>query len=285
MIMRRFSIIVPLLMLVLVAGCGKETKEKKTGKEAFRVPDSLLSSVEGYRLTVDEYDVIKGGVMANAQIEVRYPASDIARYVSVRTFGIAKTAYDKVSKEIGPPAAKKLVLIGASDLDEYRFLTRKEWWYYGYVHGDTIYFEPFDILMRRNIAEVSITQRIAQAALNRRSGGNTPLWLREALASRIAGEGDILKIQMPEFEKEGRNMSPSPEEIENAIAAGADRGDSRIAYFSSYGMLEKLLAMHSMDHVLSFLDKLKEGKTLDESSEEAFGMGYGALMDKLRIDR
>lgn len=283
--MRIHTIIALLLILVLAVGCGKRDKEKGAGKEAFRVPDSLLSAITSYGLTVDDYHVIKGGIMANAQIEVRYPASEIARYVGVRTFGAAKAAYEKVSKEIGRPVETKLVLIGASDFDEYRILTRKEWWYYGYVRGDTIYFEPLDILMRRSIAEVSITQRIAQAALNRRSNGRIPLWLKEAVASRIAGEKEILDIQMPEFQNEGRNMYPSPQEIESAIAAGTDRGDTRIAYHASYRMLEKLLATHSMDNVLSFLDRLKEGKTLDQSSQEAFGIGYDALLDKIRVDR
>ncbi len=284
--MLRRNVVALLVIAVLAVGCGKGAKEKKSGKEAFRVPDSLLSKVESYRLTVDDYHVIKGGVMANAQIEVRYPASEeIARYVAVRTFSTARDAYEKVSKEIGRPAEKKLVLIGAADLDEYRLLTRKEWWYYGYVRGDTIYFEPFDILMRRNIFEVSITQRTAQVALAARSGGRIPLWLKEAVASRIAGEEEILKIQMPEFQHEGRNMYPSPQAIESAIAEANDRGASRIAYYSSYRMLGKLLATHSMDNVLSFLDRLKEGRTLDQSSQEAFGIGYEALLDKVRIDR
>jgi hypothetical protein len=283
--MRIRNILALLLMLAIAAGCGKGSKEKEKGKEAFRVPDSLLSAINSYGLVVDEYHVINGGVMANAQIELRYPASEIARYVAVRSFGAAKDAYEKVSKAVGRPAEKKLVIIGASDLDEYRLLTRKEWWYYGVVRGDTIYFEPLDILMRRKIFEVSIAQRIAQAALNRRSNGRIPLWLKEALASQIAGEKDILDIQMPEFQHEGRNMYPSPEEIESAVAAGTDRGETRIACHASYRMLEKLLATHSMDNILSFLDRLKEGKTLDQSSQEAFGIGYDALMDKIRIDR
>jgi hypothetical protein len=40
-----------------------------------------------------------------------------------------------------------------------------------------------------------------------------------------------------------------------------------------------------MDNVLSFLDRLKEGKSLDEASTGAFGVSYEALIDKIRIDR
>ena len=223
--------------------------------------------------------------MANAQIELRYPASEVARYVAVKTFGIAKTGYEKVTKEIGRPAEGKLVLIGTADLDEYLLMTRKEWWNYGFIKGDTIIFEPFDIMLKRMIAEQGVVNRIAQLAINRRSGGRSPFWLKEALASRVAGELEILKIQQPEFQYEGRNMNPAPEAIERVIAEGTNRGDSRIAYYSAYRMLENCLEDHSMEKVLSFLDRLGEGKSLDEASREAFGVDYGGLIESIRIDR
>ncbi|MDD4857025.1 MAG: hypothetical protein PHD74_02845 [Candidatus Krumholzibacteria bacterium] len=282
--MRKACFIAVLLMLALAVGCGKGTKENKAKEEAFRIPDSLLAPIMGYHLTVDDYHVVNGGVMANAEIELHYPSSEIARYVAVKSFGYADAAYKKVEREIGKPAAGKLVLIGAADLDEYRLMTRKEWWFYGYVKGDTIIFEPFDILLKRSIAEAAIFNRIAQGAVNRRSGGKSPAWLREALASRIANEVEFLKIQIPEMRYEGRNIDPSPEAVESAIAAGTDRGDSRIAYYAAYRMLDNLLAKHSMDNVMSFLDRLKEGKTLDEASREAFGVAYKALIEEIRID-
>jgi hypothetical protein len=280
--MRNMSMVAALCALLVVFGCGKGSKDKKESTEAFRVPDSLLAPIEGYHLTVDDYHVVNGGVMANAQIEIRYPASEVGRYLAVRVFGIAKTGYEKVTKEIGRPAAGKLVLVGTLDLDEYLLMTRKEWWYYGFVKGDTIIFEPFDIMIKRMIGEKGIVNRIAQAAINRRSGGTSPFWLKEAIATRIAGEAEILKIQQPEFQYEGRNMNPAPEAIERAIAEGTNRGDSRIAYYSAYRMLEKLLETHSMEKVLSFLDRLGEGKTLDQASREAFGVDY---IDRIRIDR
>jgi hypothetical protein len=209
----------------------------------------------------------------------------VAQFIAVKAFGIAKAGYEKVSKEIGRPAAGKLVLVGTLDLDEYLLMTRKEWWNYGYIKGDTIIFEPLDIMIKRMIAGQGIVNRIAQVAINRRSGGACPFWLKEALASRIAGELEILKIQQPEFQYEGRNMNPSPEAIESAIAEGTNRGDSRIAYYSAYRMLENLLETHSMDNVLSFLDRLGEGASLDQASREAFGVDYAALIEEIRINR
>ncbi|HVO76388.1 MAG TPA: hypothetical protein VMT60_00240 [Candidatus Bathyarchaeia archaeon] len=283
--MRKLILIMVFLGVALAVGCGKGAKNEKKGTEAFRIPDSLLAPIAGYHLNVDTYHVVKGGVMANSQIELHYPSSEIARFVAVKTFGFARDAYEKVSREIGRPANGKLVLIGAADFDEYLLMTRKEWWYYGLVKGDSIIFEPLDVLLKRNIAREGIANRIAQAAINRRSGGKSPAWLKEALATRIAGETEILKIQMPEAERDGRNMNPAPESIERVIPAGLDREDSRVAYYASCRMLDKLLSIHSMDEVLSFLDRLKEGKTLDEASEKAFGLSYAALIDKIRIDR
>jgi len=283
--MRRIGFPAMLFVFLLAVGCGKGAHEKQQDKEAFRIPDSLLAPIAGYHLTVDEYHAVNGGVMANAQIELRYPASRFARVFASKAFGYVKTAYEKTMEEIGRPAAGKLVVIDTADLDEYLLMTRKEWWNYGYIKGDTIIYEPIEIMIKRSIAEPSITNRVAQVAVNRRSRGRSPFWLKEALAARIAGEGDILRIQIPEFEYEGRNVDPSPEAIESAIAAGTDRGDSRIAYYAAYRMLERLLKMHSMDNVLSFLDRLREGRTLDEASQEAFGIGYAALLDKIRVDR
>jgi hypothetical protein len=140
-------------------------------------------------------------------------------------------------------------------------------------------------MLKRHVAETGIANRIAQVAIDRRSGGRSPFWLKEAVATRIAGEVEILKIQMPELQFAKTNMNPSPEAIETAIAEGKDRSTSRASYYAAYRMLDKLLTMHSMDNVLSFFDRLKEGKTLDEASVEAFGIGYQALIDKIRVDR
>lgn len=280
--MRNIVLALVIVAMALGAGCGKG---KNKDQESFRIPDSLLAPIEGYGLTVDEYHPVNGGIMANAQIELHYPASEVARYISVKAFGYLKSGYEVVSKEIGRPAEGKLVVIGTKDLDEYLLMTRKEWWYYGVVKGDTIIFEPLDIMIKRSIIECGATNRIAQAAISRRSGGRAPAWLKEAVAVEVANERPILDIQMPEWERDGSwNMNPSPEAIDEAIADGSDRGRSRIAYHAAHRMLQKLLVNHSMDNVLSFFDRLREGKSLEEASAEAFGIGYRALIDKVRID-
>ncbi len=275
-----------LITAVMIGGCGKGEKETQEGqKEKFKIPDSLLSPLASYGLTKDDYHPVRGGVMANADIELHYPASSIARFVAVKTFGIAKDAYSKVAKEIGKPSDNRVVLIGAKDLDEYRFLTRKEWWYYGCIKGDTIYFEPFNIMIKRGIAGMGITQKLAQLALIKRSGGRIPIWLREAVASRLAKEEKILKAQADEFRYDGMILDVSPAQVEQALKEATSRADTRIAFYAAYRMLENLLSFASMEDVLKFTDLLGDGLDLDEASRKAFGMDYSSLLDKIRVDK
>lgn len=278
---------IALEFIAMVSSCEKESREKEADKassEEFRIPDSLLAPVQGYRLTRDDYHPIDGGVMENANISLHYPASVVARYIAVTTFGYADAAYGEISSKIGRPAAGRVVLVGAKNLDEYRLRTRREWWYYGEVRGDTIYFEPFDILIKRGIAEVAITQKIAQAALLRLSGGGIPAWLREAVASYVSGEREILEMQAKEFEAKLLDVNPSPEEVENYLVEVNDRGNTRIAFFAAYRMLENLLELSSIENVMEFVRMLGEGSTLDEASTVIFGYDYNTMLDRVRVD-
>ncbi|RKZ07120.1 hypothetical protein DRQ05_03650 [bacterium] len=292
--MKRASNIVVILLAVVLSvsliGCGKSGKEKakkgaKSTKEEFKMPDSLLTPIASYNLVRDDYHPIKGGVMANEEIELQYPASNIARYIAVKTFGLARDGLNLVKEKIGPPADGRVVLIGAKDLDEYKLLTRKEWWYYGDIKGDTIYFEPFDIMIKRSIAKVSIAQKLAQMALIHKSKGRIPIWMREAIASYVAGEGDILKMQANEFRYDNMNLNISPDEIKSALTKAVNRADTRIAFYAAYRMLGKLLEFSTMDHVVEFVDYLGQGLDMDKASKKAFGMDYNALIDRIRVDR
>ncbi len=282
--MRRFSAALLILALVL-GGCGKESKDEKTAEQEFRIPDSLLSPLDGYKLTRDYYHPISGGVMANARFELHYPPGDIARYVAVKSFGAALDAYKKISRDIGAPADGRVYMIGSKDLDEYTFLTRKEWWYYGSVTGDTIYFEPLDIMLKRTILEIGITNKIAQVALNRRSKGQIPNWLREGLASHVAEEGVILSYQIVQFRKEGiYEMNPSPEDMEKTLEEAYDMPSTRIAFYNAYLMAENLLSISDMGHAMEFIDYLGEGKDLDTASRKAFGMDYSSLLSAVKAE-
>jgi hypothetical protein len=279
-------IIVLMLAVALIAvGCGKESKEEGEADAKFRVPDSLLSPLDSYRLTKDEYHPVRGGVMANRELELQYPASSAARFVAMKVFGYALDAYRKVEESYGRPSEAPLYMVGAKDLDEYRFLTRKEWWYYGVVQGDTIYFEPLDIMLKRGILEMGVTQKICQVALDRRSGGRIPLWLKEGLASRLADEWTILEAQKVEFETGEYDLTPSPDEIEKALADATSRPLTRIAFYGAYIMVDRLISISDWESIGEFIDLIGEGRSYDEASREAFGTDYGSLLGKIELDR
>ncbi len=274
---------------LVLSGCGKD-KGKDEGSERFRIPDSLLAPIESYQLLVDDYHPISGGVMANKDIELHYPASDIARFIAVQTFGLALESFRTVTKEIARPTDGKIYIVGTKDLDEYMFVARKEWWYYGVIQGDTIYFEPFDIMMKRvdrdsdkNIAQIGMVQKMAQMALRRLSGGNIPIWMREAVASYFAGESHILRAQAEQFRKQVIIFNPSQDELENYLLAAEDMVITRESFYYAYRMLENLLEFASIDDILSFVRMIGSGKTLDEASIEAFGVDYDGLIERIDL--
>ncbi len=272
------------ILLLVTAGCGEEKQEDRDAEQAFRIPDSLLSPLDGYRLTRDDYHPVRGGIMESKEIVLHYPASEVARYVAVETFGAARDAYSLIKKEIGPPSDGRVVMIGAADLDEYRFLTRKEWWYYGVVRADTIYFEPLQVMLKRTILKMGITQKMAQMALEKRSGGRIPIWMKEGLASRIAGEWPVIEAQRAEFEDGVYDMTPSPERVVQILEEASDRPLTRIAFYCAYVMVNRLVGEFGMDSIMNFIDLLAEGGSYDEASGEAFGVTYSSLIDRIRLD-
>ncbi len=288
--MRSGLVILLAAALALSAGCGGGGKDDSAGDDGkFRVPDSLLSPIEGYGLLVDDYHPVNGGVMANADIEVHYPPQEVARFIAVKSFGEILRGYRIVAEEIGRPVAGKVVIIGAKDLDEYRVMTRKEWWYYAWVKGDTIYSEPLNVLLKRwdpitgkTLVEIGLTQRIAQLALDGLSNGRIPIWMKEAAASFVAGERPVLHQQIYQFADVLEGYSPTIDELEDHILAGTDMQESRLAYFFVFRMLENLLEKYEFASVPRFARRLGEGASLDDASNEEFGISYAELIAAVR---
>ncbi|MBN2183951.1 MAG: hypothetical protein JW746_01350 [Candidatus Krumholzibacteriota bacterium] len=291
---RRISMIfvaVLALAMAVTAGCGDRSKDKKESSgEGFRIPDSLLASIEGYKLVRDDYHPVKGGVMANRDIELHYPSSNISRYIAVKNFGFVLSAYNLAKEKIGRPADGTIVVIGAKDLDEYQFLTRKEWWYYGEILGDTLYLEPLDVMLKRydsaterTFAEIGTIQKISQMALRNISKDRIPLWMREGAASILADEGSVLHIQAFEFKDELLGFEPDVDELDNHLKLAMFKGETRISFFIAYTMVQNLLESSSFEDLVSFASRLGEGKSLDEASESVFGMNYSALVEKVSL--
>lgn len=285
----KIAVLVSAVIFVAAAGCNNGTdKDKNKDDESFRIPDSLLSPKDRFHLVRDEYHPVKGGVMANKDIVLYYPASEIYDFISRKMFGIAFDSYKLVEEKIGRPARGKVVCIGAKDMDEYKFLTRKEWWYYGFIKGDTIYFEPYNIMLKRfdkkseqTIAQMAFIQKFAQMALREKSNGRIPLWLRESIASHLAGEGYVLKTQTPQFREEFTGFNPTESELNDYLKSAQDMGLTRVSFYIAYQMLENLIDISSMEEIMTFIEKLGEGSSLDDASKEVFGIDYNTLISKI----
>ncbi len=286
LVWRTTAVISLVAAMALAAGCGGEKKQDSAmDDESFRVPDSLLSPIEAYNLVIDEYHPVDGGRMANADLEVQYPSQEVARFIAVRTFGEILDGYREVATSIGRPAVGRVVIIGAKDLPEYAVITRKEWWYYAWIKGDTIYSEPFNIMLKRfdpvtekSIARIGLTQRMAQMALEGISGGKVPVWMKEAAASYVADERPILRMQVHQFASALEVFAPTIDELEMYIQSGDDMEMSRLSYFYAYRMLEILLEKYEFSNVTGFARRLGEGASLDEAARQEFGMSYGELL-------
>lgn len=280
-------LIILLSLIMTVGGCGEGEKEK-SDDEAFRVPDSLLTDKDPFNLVEDSYHPVKGGDIANEDIWVHYPPTEIYDYLSGKMFGIAFRSYQEIKEKIGRPSEGRVTCIGAADMDEYKLLTQNEWWYYGTIKGDTIYFEPYNVMLKRydratdqNIAEIGFKQRFAQMALDRRSNGNIPTWLKESMASYYAGEGYVLKAQAAQWSEEYFDFRVTEEELNQYLRDAQNMALTRVSYYIAYQMFENLMEIYSEDEALTFVDKLGEGKSLDKASMEVFGVNYEGLISKI----
>jgi hypothetical protein len=286
LVWRSTAIVFLAAALALSAGCGGDKKQDSaTDDESFRVPDSLLSPIEAYKLVVDDYHPIDGGLMASADLELQYPSKEIARFIAVKTFGELLEGYRQVVRDIGRPAVGRVVIIGAKDLPEYAVVTRKEWWYYAWIKGDTIYSEPLDIMLKRfdpvterTLGQIGLTQRMAQMALDGISRGKIPVWMKEAAASYVADERPILRMQVNQFLSVAEVFTPTLDELESWILAGKDMEMSRLSYFYAYRMLEILLEKYELANVTGFARRLGEGASLDEAAQQEFGMNYEEMV-------
>ncbi len=287
--LRKITILVLAIIMIIGTGCDKESdKSGKKSEESFRVPDSLITPKDRFQLVLDEYHPIKGGVIANKDISLHYPASQIYDFISGKMFSIAFDSYNLIEEKIGRPAQGKIVCIGAKDMDEHKFLTRKEWWYYGVVRGDTIYFEPYQIMLKRGdrvsgqtIAQIAFIQKIAQMALREKSGDKIPRWLRESTASYFAREGAVLKEQAAQFREDYIDFKPTVDELNSYLEIAQEMALTRVSFYIAYQMFENLLDLFSIEEILIFTEKLGEGSSLDEGAIEVFGIDYKTLIKKI----
>jgi hypothetical protein len=283
--------------LAVTAGCGgkKEPEVARpagradTNKTEFQYPpanplfkiqgstlDSLRVKKRRFDITHDEYWEGVGGVLANRYFEVWYPEGQATVTHGMYVFEELMPARKKLEEYFGEAPSDLFVIRNTPEIDVYKRLTGREWWYYSEIKGDTAVFVPVYTLYKRGISPVAVPHEYYQWAVRKITRYGAPRWLEEGMASRLSNEGALLLDQVYEFGNE--NLSMPPEKIETVLQGEEDRKDSRIAYYNSYRMVERLVEKFGEEKLKRSIVLIGQGNTLDQAFTAAFGADYNTVL-------
>jgi hypothetical protein len=113
----------------------------------------------------------------------------------------------------------------------YRRASGAAWWHAAIERGGRLHFQPLANLERQGIRRRVIRHEAAHLALAARLGPALPRWRQEGEAMRFAGERGALN------EKE---LLPTLEAVEQALAVPADEAQTRRAYLSAAAFVRRL---------------------------------------------
>lgn len=274
---------------VAVPERGAEHAQRTTGNEPYVRPDyypkanpygglakSTLDTLRRYKktfeITRDEYWPETGGVLANQYFEVWYPPGRVTVTHGMRFFIEIMPARAKFAAFFGSAPEDPLIIYNMSELDVYRELTGREWWYYSVIEGDTMTSSPIFHLVKRSIVHLAVPREYYQWAVTKTSRDGAPRWLQEGLASYLAREHLLLTTQMYEFPE--RNEKYELAELESVLENETERAASRRAYYYSWRMVSELIDKYGEEKVRDVVVLLGQGYQLEEAFEEAFGESY-----------
>jgi len=293
-------------VIVATAGCGekkeREGAENGTGKKQtggaesasdtaglayatnplFKlqgpVLDSLRVKKKRFEITRDEYWEDEGGVLANQYFEVWYPPGRTTVTHAMYMFEELMPARKKLGEFFGEAPRELLVIRCSKDLDDYKRLVNREWWYYSEIKGDSMTFSPVYILFKRGISAMAVPHEYYQWAIRKITQNGAPRWLEEGVASHLSDEGKILLDEMYEFGQ--GDVSMSPERIEEILQGEEDRRDSRIAYYRSHRMVEQLIDKYGEEKVKQAVLLIGRGNTLEQACTKTFNKGYADMLQE-----
>ena len=104
--------------------------------------DTLRVKKKRFEITRDEYWEDEGGVLGNQYFEIWYPAGRTTVTHAMYMFEELMPARKKFGEFFGTAPLELLVLKITKDLDEYKRLVNREWWYYSDMKGDSVTFSP-----------------------------------------------------------------------------------------------------------------------------------------------
>jgi hypothetical protein len=299
--MNRGIVFVTLVFAVgLLAGCGGDKKQpesaqtgtssgEKPGGTEFEYPpanplyklqgsalDSLRVKKKRFDITRDEYWEGEGGVLANKYFEVWYPEGGTTVTHAMYIFEELMPARKKFEAYFGQAPEDLFVVRNTLEIDVYKRATGREWWYYADIRGDTATFVPVYTLYKRGISPIAVPHEYYQWAIRKITRHGAPRWLEEGLASRLSNEEPLLLDQLYEFE--GENLSMTPERIDEVLQGEEDRRDTRIAYYHSYRMVERIAEKYGEDKLKSAVTLIGLGNSIDQAFTTAFGADQATVV-------
>lgn len=264
---------------------GPENEPPFLPEGYYDLPEIEKENLAKLKLLVDTFDTENGGLMRDERFEIRYPFTKAGKIVGLALFELTRPAYEVVSERLGLEPDELVVLRGAVTLDEYRLVTRKEWWDYGDVDGYTITFEPIQILFQRGIAQIAVTHEYAKLLMLQQAGDELPLWMLEGFASLAAEEGRILKNQVEVRTQVEDDLQPvmTPSEVETTLAEVFEMNACRLAYYNAFLMARKIQERYGWEHVALIFPELRETGSIEATAQNLFGMSYQELLDEVAV--
>lgn len=292
------SIVVMLLSIVVLCGCGKSSDEKtETARAAQQddgrpdylppprpenpmtqaVKDNMERLKKAHNITRDESFGEGAGVMANDFLEVWYPKGRMSITHGMRIFVDVTPARDKFEEFFGQSPSDILVVRVTAHMEQFKKWTQRDWWYYADIKADTMTYQPIYVMIQRGIVDMAIPHEYYQWALGKITGYGAPRWLEEGVASYLSDEGGLLARQLQEFPEESRVMSPA--RIEEVLVSEETREESRIAYYHSYRMVTSLVDAFGEASLKKVVSAMANGLSRDEAFQQAFGMSYEKTLE------
>lgn len=284
----------------LLAGCGGDKKQPesaqtgtssgaKPGGTEFAYPpanplyklqgsqlDSLRVKKKRFDITRDEYWEGEGGVLANKYFEVWYPEGGTTVTHAMYVIEELMPARKKFEAYFGQAPEDLFVIRNTLEIDVYKRATGRDWWFYSDLRGDTATFVPVYTLYKRGISPIAVPHEYYQWAVRKITRHGAPRWLEEGIASRLSNEGPLLFDQLYEFE--GENLSMTPERIDEVLQGEEDRRDTRLAYYHSYRMAERLAEKYGEDKLKSVVTLIGLGNSVDQAFTTAFGADQATVV-------
>jgi hypothetical protein len=240
--------------------------------------DSLQALKQRNRVTHDEYWDDRGGVLGNDEVEVWYPPGKLTVSHGMYVLDYAMKCRRDVRKQFGHVPDGMLTIICAQTMEAYTEFTGRQWWHYASIEDHRIVYQPVPVLAARGILDIALPRELYEWAIGRVTGGKTPRWMVEGMASFLAAEDAILESNLTEFPNEPIKMSV--DEIEAALLTDIVKKTSRFAYYNSLMMVKRLEQEFGQDALTAMLRSIADGASLDDAAGSAFQLTYAELVTR-----